>query len=194
VLKGKAGAALLESYDLERMQAADENIGHSTRSTDFIAPRSSAERELRNAVLSLAPKAEFARRMVNSGRLSVATTYASPLTTPDADSFSGTARLGAPAPDAPLRGDDGDGFLIERLPGAFTVLTVKNGTRPPPPAGAQLIVIGEDLHDEAGIFAKRFDATPGATYVLRPDQHLTARFRHYDAAKVQGAIDRALGC
>ncbi len=27
----------------ERMQAADENIGHSTRSTDFIAPHSAAE-------------------------------------------------------------------------------------------------------------------------------------------------------
>ncbi len=193
VLKGEAGPTLLESYDLERMQAADENIGHSTRSTDFIAPRSSAERELRNAVLSLAPKAEFARRMVNSGRLSVATTYTSPLTTPDSDAFAGSARLGAPVPDAPLRGEDGEGFLIERLPGAFTVITVQNGTRPQPPAGAQLIVIGEDLHDEAGIFAKRFDATPGATYVLRPDQHLTARFRHYDAATVQGAITRALG-
>jgi len=194
VLKGEARVPLLESYDIERMQAADENIGHSTRSTDFIAPRSSAERELRNAVLSLAPKAEFARRMVNSGRLSVATTYASPLTTPDSDAFKGTARLGAPVPDAPLRGDDGEGFLMERLPGDFTVLTVKNGTRPQPPAGAQLIVIGEDLHDEAGIFAHRFDATPGATYVLRPDQHLTARFRHYDPAKVQGAIDRVLKC
>ena len=43
------------------MQAADENIAHSTRSTDFIAPRSAAERGLRNAVLSLAPVAMFAR-------------------------------------------------------------------------------------------------------------------------------------
>ena len=69
---GEAGAHLLESYDIERVQAADENIGHSTRSTDFIAPHSRAERRLRNAVLDLAPKVEFARRMVNSGRLSIA--------------------------------------------------------------------------------------------------------------------------
>src|SRR5262249_38676523 len=83
VLDGEADAGLIESYDLERMQAADENIGHSTRPTDFIAPHSAAERRLRDAVLGLAPHAEFARRMVNSGRLSVATIYDSPLTTPD---------------------------------------------------------------------------------------------------------------
>ena len=102
VLQGKAGPGLLDSYDIERRQAADENIGHSTRSTDFIAPRSAAERELRNAVLALAPAAEFARRMVNSGRLSVATTYDTPLSTPDETPFGGAARLGAPVPDAPL--------------------------------------------------------------------------------------------
>jgi 3-(3-hydroxy-phenyl)propionate hydroxylase len=194
VLKGEAGPALMESYDRERVQAADENIGHSTRSTDFIAPRSEAERSLRNAVLSLAPRAEFARRMVNSGRLSVATVHDTPLSTPDESPFAGAARLGAPVPDAPLRGDDGKTFLVERLPGAFTVLTVKNGAPPPPVAGARTIMIGEDLHDDAGLFTRRFDATPGATYVLRPDQHLAARFRSFDAAKVQGAIRRALGC
>src|SRR6266436_4802723 len=79
-----------------RMQAADENIAHSTRSTDFIAPHSAAERRLRDAVLALAPAAEFARRMVNSGRLSVATVYDSPLASPDEAPFGGTAKLGAP--------------------------------------------------------------------------------------------------
>jgi 3-(3-hydroxy-phenyl)propionate hydroxylase len=37
VLRGEAPATLIDSYDRERVQAADENIGHSTRSTDFIA-------------------------------------------------------------------------------------------------------------------------------------------------------------
>ncbi|GIK80599.1 MAG: FAD-dependent oxidoreductase [Alphaproteobacteria bacterium] len=194
VIKGEAEPILLESYDLERVQAADENIGHSTRSTDFIAPRSEAERRLRNAVLGLAPKAEFARRMVNSGRLSVATTYDSPLSTPDEVPFGGTARLGAPVPDAPLRGEDGRSFLMERLPGAFTVLTVKNGAPPQPVPGAATIVVGEDLHDDAGLFRERFDATPGATYVLRPDQHLTARFRSFVPEKIGAAMRRATGC
>ena len=194
VLHGRAGERLIESYDLERVQAAEENIGHSTRSTDFIAPRSEAERCLRNAVLALAPVAEFARRMVNSGRLSTATVYDSPLSTPDQDAFAGTARLGAPAPDAPMRGRDGrPGYLLERLAGEFEVLHVHDGARPQNPAGVKLTLIGEDLSDEEGLFAERFDASPGATYLLRPDQHLCARWRTYDRGKVEAARLRALG-
>jgi 3-(3-hydroxy-phenyl)propionate hydroxylase len=193
ILAGRAGQDLLDSYERERVQAADENIAHSTRSTDFIAPQSGAERRLRNAVLSLAPNAEFARRMVNSGRLSVATVYATPLSTPDQAAFAGSARLGAPVPDVPVRGRNGEqGFLLERLGRGFEVLHVKNGARPQAPEGVNLIEIGEDLHDDTGSFAQRFDASPGATYVLRPDQHLTARFRAFDAKAVQKAVDRAL--
>src|ERR671917_89095 len=104
VIKGEAPESLIESYDLERSAAADENIGHSTRSTDFIAPRSAQELRFRDAVLSLAREAPFAKRMVNSGRLSTASTYRdSPLSTPDGDAWAGPAALGAPLPDAPVR-------------------------------------------------------------------------------------------
>jgi 3-(3-hydroxy-phenyl)propionate hydroxylase len=193
VLTGVAEAALLESYDRERVQAAEENIAHSTRSTDFIAPQSAAERRLRNAVLSLAPSAEFARRMVNSGRLSVATVYDSPLSTPDGVPFGGSAKLGAPVPDVPMRASNGErGYLLEKLGSGFEVLHVRNGARPQSTAGIKLIVIGEDLHDDAGLFAQRYDATPGATYVLRPDQHLVARFRSFDPNAVRKAMNRAL--
>jgi 3-(3-hydroxy-phenyl)propionate hydroxylase len=193
VLGGAAEAALLASYDRERAQAAEENIAHSTRSTDFIAPQSAAERRLRNAVLSLAPTAEFARRMVNSGRLSVATVYESALSTPDAEPFAGSATLGAPAPDVPVRASSGArGFLLEQLGAGFDVLHVKKGARPPSPEGMKFIVIGEDLYDDTGLFQQRFDATPGATYVLRPDQHLAARFRSFDADAIHKAVKLAL--
>ena len=105
-LKGQGGDPLIASYDLERIPAADENIGHSTRSTDFMSPHSSAERRLRDAVLALAPKAEFARRMINSGRLSVPMVYDTPLSTPDEAPFAGAAKLGAPLPDVPLTRQD----------------------------------------------------------------------------------------
>jgi 3-(3-hydroxy-phenyl)propionate hydroxylase len=194
IVHGAAAPSLLASYERERGQAADENIAHSTRSTDFIAPHSEAERRLRDAVLALAPKAEFARRMVNSGRLSVATVYDTPLSTPDETPFAGTAQLGAPAPDAPLRRrDGGSGFLLEQLSGGFEVLHVKDGARPVAPDGTRLIVVGQDVHDTAGLIAQRFDATPGATYLLRPDQHLCARWRAFDADKVAAARARALG-
>ena len=194
VLRGQGGPALLASYDAERMQAADENIGHSTRSTDFIAPHTAAERRLRDAVLALAPKAEFARRMVNSGRLSLPTVYDSPLSTPDQVPFAGSARLGAPVPDVPLRTAGGAAtHLLERHGGEFAVLHMKNGARPDVPDGVALTVIGEDLIDDAGLFAQRFDATPGATYLLRPDQHLCARWRAFNPDNISAAHRRALG-
>lgn len=193
VLKGDADIRLLESYDLERVQAADENIAHSTRSTDFIAPHSPAERALRDAVLDLAPRCEFARRMVNSGRLSVATVYDTPLSTPDETPFAGSARLGAPAPDAPMLAPDCRScHLVEQLSDGFELLHVRNGARPPLPDGIKLTVIGEDLRDPDGGFTARFDATPGSAFLLRPDQHLCARWRKVDAAKISHARDRAL--
>jgi 3-(3-hydroxy-phenyl)propionate hydroxylase len=198
VLKGQGGGALIESYDLERIQAADENIGHSTRSTDFMSPHSSAERRLRDAVLSLAEHAEFARRMVNSGRLSVPAVYDTPLSTPDVEPFAGTARLGAPLPDAPIRRADGaPTHLLENLRGEFEIIYVKNGDaangrEPEAVDGIALIVIGDDLFDEEGKFTQRFDATPGATYLVRPDQHLCARWRSFDAAALLRARERVL--
>lgn len=194
VLKGEADFRLIESYDTERIQAADENIAHSARATEFIAPRSEGCRILRNAVLSLAPTAEFARRMVNSGRLSTPTVYDTPLSTPDEDAFSGTARLGAPAPDAPLSTPSGEGgFLLERLSQGFTLLFVDGEGEPPPPQGGAVRVINRDLLDESGVFCRRYDATPGSAYLLRPDQHLCARWRRPDADKVAAAMRRALG-
>ena len=128
LLKGQGGEPLIASYDVERIQAADENIGHSTRSTDFMSPHSSAEMRLRDAVLALAPKAEFARRMVNSGRLSLPAVYSSPLSTPDETPFAGTAKLGAPLPDAPLARADGSmTHLVESLRGEFELIYVKDG-------------------------------------------------------------------
>lgn len=194
VLKSEASPALIESYERERIQAADENIAHSTRSTDFIAPHSAAERKLRDAVLDLAPTCDFARRMINSGRLSVATVYDTPLSTPDTDAFGGSVRLGAPVPDAPIGIEGGRvRHLIENIPGEFTLLYVKDGAVPAVPEGVRLFVVGEDFIDMDGLFSERFDATPGAAYLLRPDQHLCARWRSFDRDKIEVARNRALG-
>ena len=106
--------------------------------------------------------------MVNSGRLSVATVYDSPLSTPDRDPFAGSARLGAPVPDAPMRDRSGrDGFLIERLTDGFELLYVKNGGRPNAPAGVKLTVIGDDLIDTIA------DSEKIVPYLDMPLQHVS---------------------
>jgi 3-(3-hydroxy-phenyl)propionate hydroxylase len=163
-----------------------------------MSPHSRAERGLRDAVLALAPKAEFARRMVNSGRLSLPSVYDSPLSTPDEAPFAGASKLGAPLPDAPVTRPDGTpAHLLENLRGGFELICVKadddgDGWRHVPD-GNRRTVIGEDLFDRTRILTQRFDATPGAAYLVRPDQHLCARWRRFDAGKVAAAHARALG-
>ena len=53
VLHGKAASEILGSYDTERIEAADENILNSTRSTDFITPKSDISRLFRDSTLLL---------------------------------------------------------------------------------------------------------------------------------------------
>ena len=65
MIKGLAPDTLLDSYDDERIHGADENIMNSTRSTDFITPKSDISRVFRNAVLDLSEHHAFARPLVN---------------------------------------------------------------------------------------------------------------------------------
>jgi 3-(3-hydroxy-phenyl)propionate hydroxylase len=197
VLEGRAPEALLATYGLEREAAADENILNSTRSTDFITPKSPSSRLVRDAALSLAAEVPFARSLINSGRLSTPTVYAdTPLSTPDWEEFGGTARLGGPLPDAPLRRRDGSStWLLDALDRyGFTLIHYGEGEPPRDlPAGVRPLTIGHDALDEEGLFRQRYDARPGSAYLVRPDQHLCARFRRLAAPTLAAAVSRALG-
>jgi len=45
--------------------------------------------------------------------------------------------------------------------------------------------------DSKGRIAERYDLQPGTAYLARPDQHVAARWRVLDAAKVRAAVARA---
>jgi 3-(3-hydroxy-phenyl)propionate hydroxylase len=186
VLGGAAPDSLLDSYDAERIPAADENILNSTRATDFIAPKNDAMRLFRRAILDLSRDHPFARGFVNSGRLSLPHAYdESPLSTSDRDDFTGVMTPGAPALDAPL----GDGWLLDRTLAGFTLLCFGD----PGDAIRALPVTVEIADHGQDMIHERYDSRPGTVYLLRPDQHVAARWRSPDRATIEAAMDRALG-
>jgi 3-(3-hydroxy-phenyl)propionate hydroxylase len=220
VIKGLAPAALLDSYDTDRVYAADENLRNSTRSTDFITPKSAVSKLFRNAVLELARTQPFARKLVNSGRLSMPSFLVnSVLNTPDADAFAGDMVPGAPLDDAPVRMGGQDAWLLDQLGNRFVLLAFVDRVDA---IGGALAVLPEQstalaaqaipvqviwvsaqvgaapgamatLHDRDGLIAQRLDARPGSAYLIRPDQHVAARWRTFDAGLLRAALRRATG-
>lgn len=185
VLRGTAPETLLDSYDAERIPAADENILNSTRSTDFITPKNEAARAYRDAVLALAANHGFARPLVNSGRLSRPASLAgSPLNTPDDADWAGGVAPGAPAVDAPL----GEGWLLDQLGGRFVAMVFGEAAEMPMPEGVTMLAVPAD-----GLAAARYAAVAGDVVLVRPDQHIAARWHGCDAAAIAAARDRALG-
>jgi len=117
----------------------------------------------------------------------------SSLNTPDVDVFSGPMVPGAPAADAPLRIDGKEGWFLNRLGPDFTLLVFGDAPRNAQGgAPVPVLTIGAGM-DAEGLLAQRFDARPGTVYLLRPDQHVCARWRRYDPAAVQAALNRAMG-
>lgn len=83
VTRGEAAASLLDSYHAERRPAAEENLKVTSRSARFLAPRSTGEHRMRRAVIALARQFEFARSLINTGRMSVANSYPASRWLPD---------------------------------------------------------------------------------------------------------------
>ncbi|MEP5630816.1 MAG: FAD-dependent oxidoreductase [Tateyamaria sp.] len=194
VVKGLAPDSLLESYSEERVHGADENILNSTRATDFLTPKSEVSKTFRNAVLELAQKHAFARPLVNSGRLSMPCVYDG-LSLNGQDALKGPARsrVGTACADARLA----DGFLLNKLQDGFTVLAINaevptiaevNGV------DLKTVQLNTKTDDPHGDIAARYlgDAE-GAIYLIRPDQHVVARWATATASDIETAVRIAIG-
>lgn len=190
VVKGEAPENLIATYDEERIHGADENILNSARATGFMTPKSEMERIFRHAVLDLAGEHEFARRLVNSGRLSRPCSLAGL-------SLQGQGEgVGQAMSDAPVKG----GWLLDHFGGRFAVMAVEADLPDGLPAEIDRIVVTTDwsrrgdtttLIDAEGLVAKRYGA--GTVWLVRPDQHLAARFDNPSVAEIVAAYERARG-
>lgn len=219
VLKQQAPKALLSTYNAERQQAASENLLNSTRATDFISPKSHISHVFRDVTLELAEKHPFARSLVNSGRLSLPCRYDnSALNTPDVDGGPGELRPGSPAKDAPVQLGEKNAWLLNQLGNGFVLLL--DGRIDDEQADmlamelsglldhrkdVSMVVVGPTpdvfnalprttiVEDSKGLVTQRYDLSPGAGYLIRPDQYVAARWHTLTANKVDDALDRALG-
>jgi 3-(3-hydroxy-phenyl)propionate hydroxylase len=175
VLSG-APPALLDTYDHERGHGAAENILNSSRATNFMTPKSPIETLFRNETLTLARAHPFARKLINSGRLSQPCVLAGMALQSGDHPLVGHSLI-----DLPM----GNGWLIEQAQGRFTLLTLDDQNWPEP-GGVETLALPRSDRT-----ARRY-GTEGA-FLVRPDGHICARFESPDAQAITTALSRARG-
>jgi 2-polyprenyl-6-methoxyphenol hydroxylase-like FAD-dependent oxidoreductase len=152
VIRGDAPPSLLDTYEAERMPVARENLAVTDATMRFLAPHGPVRRAWRNLVLRLAPRSEWFRRRVNSGRLAEPATY--PVGS-GAPIEPGTPALGSVAPDAAL--PEG-GRLRDRLGRGFAIVVPRAIT---PGRLAEVVEV-----------AKGSAYGAARAWLVRPDGHL----------------------
>lgn len=78
---------------------------------------------------------------------------------------------------------------MDRLGGGFQLLAI-DGTAPEVEGVEVVSLTTEDAPELA---ARYLGEASGAIYLLRPDQHVAARWRHATAANVRAALSKAMG-
>ena len=215
VLQGRAHESLLDSYSIERVRAARENIAFGAKSTEFMAPPHHGFALMRAAALRLALVSPGVRSLINPRQTSPVEYSDSPLNQTDVPGdFAGGARPGGPAPEAKLLGLEGPGHLTALFGTGFVVLYFSDDPHLPaawqplaesPASGAASLrlvrVASRGAPDERSVVDalgqawQRYDAQEGTAYLVRPDGYVMGRWRRSAAqsANIVRALKRALG-
>jgi 3-(3-hydroxy-phenyl)propionate hydroxylase len=202
---GRAGPGLLESYDLERGAAADENLRVTGDTMRFLVPQTDEERAHRVDVLTRAVEDPGARVEIDSGKLAEPFWYNdSPLTTPfrtfaPFPTEPGVARPPVPGVLCPDGRLDAGMRLRERVGPGFVVLTHWCRWQPTDAWERELTGRPVELSDEEDDhLAKSLRLPPRSVAVVRPDGHLAAVIHEpHDGSPigplVTAALRRAVG-
>lgn len=213
VVKGLSSQHMLAGYSEERVGAAREIIEEAGKSTRFMTPPTRGFRLLRDAVLSLSLTQAFVRPLYH-WRTSRPHEYThSSLNSAGDDNMLFKAGPGQGAPPQNVRLAPND-YLLDHLGGGFDLLYFTDADAIPPAllqvvtacraqgvplkliaVGADAAVAGADmvLADANGHLRQRYGVqASGAAYLLRPDQHVCARWVSLDATRLQAALTTAL--
>jgi 3-(3-hydroxy-phenyl)propionate hydroxylase len=213
VIKGLASRKLLANHSAERVGAAREIIDEAGKSVRFMTPPAGGFQLLRDAVLSLSLTQEFVRPLYH-WRTSRPHEYSeSLLNSPGDDNslFTTGPAHGAPPQNIRLAPNE---YLLDHVGCGFNLLYFTAAASLPAPlrevikvtrdkgvpinviaVGATQPVAGADLTlpDADGHFRLRYGVqASGAGYLLRPDQHVCARWLTLDATRLQAALNTAL--
>lgn len=212
-VKGLGSQQLLTNYSAERVGAAREIIAESGKSVRFMTPPTHGFELLRNAVLSLSLTQDFVRPLYH-WRTSRPHEYTHSLLNSRGDDnalFTDGPAHGAPPRNIRLGAND---FLLDHVGGGFDLIYFTTGAAIPTPlldvvnaartkgvalritaVGAAQPVTGADqtFADADDHFRQRYGVqADGAAYLLRPDQHVCARWLTLDAVRLQAALNAAL--
>jgi 3-(3-hydroxy-phenyl)propionate hydroxylase len=186
--------AFLNSYSEERRAATLENITQATKSTWFMSPPTPGFQWMRDATLMLAVDHAFVRPLINPRQSAPFAYPASPLSTCYPHQGLGVD-VGAPLPN--LKTAPGRYLHDDLNPRGFTLLLSRQHVSAGEFADLQRWVatiagrlVVAELPDAA---MARLAAAALPAYVVRPDEHIAARFSRLDVPAIASALERSFG-
>ena len=188
VLNCSASEKILDTYQEERSHGSEENIMNSARATSFMTPKSSIEHQFRSEVLKLAKDMPFARKLINSGRLSVPCSLENKTLQTEGE---GILQSGNALMDAPLENNQ---WLVEKAQGKFMLLGFGDVSLPDI-SGIKRLGIGHVSNDykcyqpSSNLAFERYGNK--MIYLIRPDGHICASFRKPDLIAIKRAYKKA---
>lgn len=204
-----APETLLDSYSRERVHAARENIRHAVKSTEFMAPPSSAFDVMRTAALGLAVDGHAWAATLANPRQTAPVSYAG-VTYPAPAEGEAVPAPGDVLPECPLTLSDGTPAHLTDLLGAHVTALAVTGDAPlPPPLVGELTALAAGpvpsahytvaaaptagaAYDHTGKLLPLLAARPGTVLLIRPDGHLHARLDRPGPGQLTAALSTLL--